>query len=346
MRGVIASLAIFFSLVALAAPAPAAPLRPGQFASREAVLAWMNDYRHHREPGHVPEAVHAISQLGIFKDPENAGAFVGFIAGVIATNPGPADELISRMLPLPPEDQWAIVQAIAYSGIPGWKPLLTRFAERLPARRLMVEKYLSGQLATLDQAGFEKSPGTFQKIGGFLGLHKEKKPVLLTPNAALLDVLWGYYMATGAFNPAISDIIALLPLSKDRDDVERLTLGGMAKYTLAANGARDAKLLAMLKSVAKYYPKNNKAIIEEVTEAAETVDLARLRKEALASIEELKRKGPGYKRDISMWGQIGEGALALGCIGAAAAGQIEFGIPCVVGGAMGSAGLHYWETQK
>jgi hypothetical protein len=83
-----------------------------------------------------------------------------------------------------------------------------------------------------------------------------------------------------------------------------------------------------------------------VIEAAETVDLARLRKEALASIDELKRKGPGYKRDVSLWGQIGQGALALGCIGAAAAGQIEFGIPCVVGGAVSSAGMRYWETQN
>ena len=102
----------------------------------------------------------------------------------------------------------------------------------------------------------------------------------------------------------------------------------------------------MLRSVAKYQPKDTKTELDEVIEAAETVDLARLRKEALASIDELKRKGPGYKRDVSLWGQIGQGALALGCIGAAAAGQIEFGIPCVVGGAVSSAGLRYWETQK
>ena len=120
----------------------------------------------------------------------------------------------------------------------------------------------------------------------------------------------------------------------------------MAKYTLAANAAKDAKLLAMLRSVAKYQPTDTKKELDEVIEAAETVDLARLRKDALASIDELKRKGPGYKRDVSLWGQIGQGALALGCIGAAAAGQIEFGIPCVVGGAVSSAGLRYWETQK
>jgi hypothetical protein len=345
MRGALAAFTIIV-LAVLAAPSAAAPLRPGELGSREAVLAWMNGYRAHRDPAHVPQAVQAMSQLGLFKDPENAGAFVGFIAGVIATNPAQAETLIARMLPLPPEDQWAVVQAIAYSEAPGWKNLLSAFTERLPARRLMIEKYLKGELPTLEQAGFAEEPGTFAKLGGYLGFGDNKKAVTLTPSPALLDVLWGYYCATGAFNPAIARIIELVSWAKDRDDVDKLTLGGMAKYTLAANAAKDPKLLAMLKSVAKHYPKETKAELDELIEAAETVDLARLRKEALASIDELKRKGPGYKRDVSLWGQIGQGALALGCIGAAAVGQIEFGIPCVVGGAVSSAGLRYWDTQK
>jgi len=344
---VLAAFATIFALLALAAPSMAAPLKPGELGSREAVLAWMNGYRTNRDPAHVPQAVQAMSQLGIFKDPENAGAFIGFIAGVIATNPAQAENLIARMLPLPPEDEWAVVQAIAYSELPGWKSLLRSFADRLSARRLMIEKYLNGQLPTLDQAGFTEEPGTFAKLGGYLGLgDKKPKTVALTPSPGLLDVLWGYYCATGAFSPSISRIIELISWAKDRDNVDRLTLGSMAKYTLAANAAKDARLLAMLRSVAKYYPKETKKELDEVIEAAETVDLARLRREALASIDELKRKGPGYKRDLSLWGQIGQGALALGCIGAAAAGQIELGIPCVVGGAVSSAGLHYWETQN
>lgn len=346
MYRVLAAVTTIVALAVFATPAMAAPLRPGELGSREAVLAWMNGYRASRDPAHVPQTVQAMSQLGIFKDPENAGAFVGFIAGVIATNPAQVEALIARMLPLPPEDQWAVVQAIAYSDLPGWKTLLRSVADRLPARRLMIDKYLDGQLPTLDQAGFSEEPGAFAKLGGYLGLGDKKKTVALTPSPALLDVLWGYYCATGAYNPAISRIIALVSWAKDRNDVDRLTLAGMAKYTLAANAAKDAKLLAMLKSVAKYYPKETKAELGEVVEAAETVDLAKLRKEALASIEELKRKGPGYKRDVSLWGQIGQGALALGCIGAAAAGQIEFGIPCVVGGAVSSAGLRYWDTQN
>ena len=349
MRRVIVALVVFGMLAATGwTPSRAAPLRAGELGSREAILGWMNGYRTKREPAHVPEAVQAMSKLGLLKDSENAGVFVGFMAGIIGTNPGQAEVLIGRMFPLPPEDQWALVQAIAYSGLPDWKGVLGRVADRMPSRSLMIGKYLKGELATLDQAGFEKTPGAFDKLGGYLGLDgkpKEKKAVL-APSPALLDLLWGYYCATGEFNPAVSRLIALLSWSTDRDDVDKLTLGGMAKYTLAANAARDPKLLAMLKSVAKHYPKDMKANLDEVIVAAETVDFARLRKNALASIDELKRKGPGSKRDISFWGQVGEGTLALGCIAAAALGQIEFGIPCVVGGAMTSAGLRFWDPQK
>ena len=349
MRRVIVALVVFGMLAATGwTPSRAAPLRAGELGSREAILGWMNGYRTKREPAHVPEAVQAMSKLGLLKDSENAGVFVGFMAGIIGTNPGQAEVLIGKMFPLPPEDQWALVQAIAYSGLPDWKGVLGRVADRMPSRSLMIGKYLKGELATLDQAGFEKTPGAFDKLGGYLGLDgkpKEKKAVL-APSPALLDLLWGYYCATGEFNPAVSRLIALLSWSTDRDDVDKLTLGGMAKYTLAANAARDPKLLAMLKSVAKHYPKDMKANLDEVIVAAETVDFARLRKNALASIDELKRKGPGSKRDISFWGQVGEGTLALGCIAAAALGQIEFGIPCVVGGAVTSAGLRFWDPQK
>ena len=347
MRRVLVVLIAVAAVAGAFAPASAAPVRPADLGSREAVLGWINGYRANRDPGHVPDAVQAMSRVGVFRDSENAGAFVGFVAGVLASNPAQAERLVDRMLPLPPEDQWVVVQAIAYSGLPDWRILLRQVAPRVPARARMIDKYLAGELPTLDQAGFEDKPGTFEKLGGYLGLgDKKAKRTVLAPTPGLLDVLWGYYCATGQFNPAVSRIIALMSWAKDRDDVDKLTLGAMAKYTLASNAARDAKLLGMLKSVAKDYPKELKANLDEVIEAAETVDLARLHKEALASIEELKRKGPAYKRDVSLWGQIGEGALALGCIGAAAAGQIEFGIPCVVGGAVSSAALRYWDTQQ
>jgi hypothetical protein len=82
-------------------------------------------------------------------------------------------------------------------------------------------------------------------------------------------------------------------------------------------------------------------ILREVADAAETADTGRIRKAAVAMIEDLRTKGPGSKREMAWWGQVGQTALSLGCIGAAVTGQVEFGVPCVVGGALSSAALKY-----
>ena len=326
---------------ALAAPAAAAPLRPGELGSSEAVLRWINVYRARRDLAHVPMAIHALSELGALRDPETSAVYVGFIAGIIGANPGKADELISKILPLPPEDDWALVRGIAYSGAPGWKDILTRLADRLPRRRLMIEKYVERKLPTLDDVVYAPSPTTMDKVRNFITLNKPAETVKLDASADVLDTLWGYYYASGSYGP-VSRILRMLPWSKDREDTERLTVGNMAKYTLASNAARDADLLAMLKASADRQPADVQPILKEVIEAAETMELSRIRKAALASIDDLKRKGPGSKRDISTWGQIGQGAVALGCIAAAATGQVEIGIPCVVGGALSSAALNYF----
>ena len=135
-------------------------------------------------------------------------------------------------------------------------------------------------------------------------------------------------------------------MSKNADEVELLTIGSMAKYTLASNASRDPRLLGMLRHAAEQAPKPVVAVLKDVIEAADTVETSRLRKEAMAALEELRRKGPAYKRHVTWWGQVGTGALALGCIAAAATGHIELGLPCVIGGAATSAGLKFWEQQQ
>jgi hypothetical protein len=36
----------------------------------------------------------------------------------------------------------------------------------------------------------------------------------------------------------------------------------------------------------------------------------------------------------------------VGCVAAAALGQVEVGIPCVIGGSVSSGALSLWEKQK
>jgi hypothetical protein len=342
-RGSVAFLIFLFAVLLQARPASATLSGHGGFTSSDAVMRWIMGYRLKPEPGKLPAAVRAMSQFGAFKDTESSGVYVGFIAGVLGANPARAEALFGKMLSIPETDQWAIVRSLAYSGLPEWKGVLRKFADRMPARKVMIEKYLDGRLPALDGIPLEKkNPTLWDKMTG-----KPSNPSEATfdHNPELLDTLWGIYFATGSEKP-ITRIVAMLPWSKDRDSADRLTVGSMAKFTLVNNAARDTGLLAMLKRASAQQPKETAPILKEVIDAAETMDGTRVRKEALASIEDLKRKGPGSKRDVSFWGQVGQGALALGCIVAATTGHIEFGLPCVVGGVASSAALSFWNNQQ
>ena len=323
-------------------PAAAAPQPNTPFASTDAMLRWINAYRHKPEPEGLPAVVRALSDLQAFKDTETSGAYIGFIAGVIGANPARAALLVAKMLPITPADHWVLVRAIAYSGASNWKELLATFVDRMPMRRAMIDKYLDGKLPTLNQIAYRPAkPGMLDKIKVTLNIGQDyKKPVAIVPTPELIDVLWGYYLATGTYAP-IARIIKLLPLANDKENVDNLTTGSAAKFTLASNAVRDLDLLAMLKCAVKNQPKDVALVLNDVIETAETVDTARMRKESLAAIDELKQKGPNSKRELTGLGQIGQGALSMGCVVAAATGQIELGIPCVIGGAAYSAGLQY-----
>ena len=344
---------IVFVVTDLWPAAATQPLRTIDLMTPDSVLRWINGYRQKPDPASVPDVVKALSRMSAFKDPETSGPYVGFIAGAIAANPERAQQLIGKMFPLPEENHWVIVRAIAYSAHPDWKHLLRVFAPRMPSRSVMISNYLRNRSPTLFQVAPRRMPTTGQKVRSYFsydtyfGDGKKKRPreeLELTPE--LLDTYWGYYFASGRYRP-VSRIVAMLPYSNDNNNVELLTLGNMAKFTLASNAVRDMKLLAMLRQAQqRNLPKATAAPLKEVITAAETVETGRLRKQAMASIEELRRKGPQSRREISRWGHIGTGALALGCIGAAALGQVALGLPCVVGGALSSAGLKYYDSQS
>lgn len=341
--------ALFAVVISALLVLPAAGSLPAgsDFASVDEVNRWMANYRAQPQPDRLPAAVRALARLGALKEAEGAGVYVGFIAGVIGANPDKAEDLIQRMLAATDTEQWAIVRAIAYSGHPDWKLWLHKFAERMPTRKVMIDKYLEGGLQKLENVPLERrAPTLWEKLRSGLGWESERPALEITfeKSPELLDTLWGYYFGTGSARP-IGRIIALLPWANDHDSVDKLTIGNMAKYTLASNASRDGELLAMLKRAHKRQTGKIASVLGEVIFAAETMETALLRKQALAAIEELKRKGPGYKRDISTWGQIGQGALALGCIVAATTGHVELGLPCIIGGAASGAALSVWSGQ-
>lgn len=312
--------ALAFILLLVLGPASVDAAAPkGPFKSQQDVLKWISGYKAHPEPKRLPEAVRAMSGMGVFRDLEQAGLYVGFIAGVLGSNSAKAEALIAAMFPVPPEDQVVIIRAIAYSGIPEWKALLEKFVERMPARKVLIQHHLYGKAPTLQTLPLNESP-------------------------AALDTLWGFYFATGSPEP-VRRILTVLTWSRDSNDVEKLTLGSMAKWTLATNAQKDKDLLDLLKRELNRQPKETLRELREVITAAETFETGKLRKDAVASIEELRRKGPQSVRSASYWGQAGQTALALGCVVAGVMGHVEVGIPCIITGAVSSAALKLMTPQ-
>ena len=286
-----------------------------EFAKAEDVLKFINDYRANPQPDKLPQIVRAMGNLGLFRDLDMAGVHVGFIAGVLGSNPDKTERLITEMFPMPPEDQVVLIKAIAFSGLANWKSVMERFIERMPARNGLIRKYLYGDGKVLADLPLEGS-------------------------SFVLDAHWGYYFASGNPEP-VRRIVSTLAWAKDKNNLEKLTIASMAKWTLATNASRDKDLMDILKAEVNRQPKEIRVEVSEVIDAAETYETQRLRKNALASIEELKAKGPQSGRDMAWWGTAGQTALALGCIAAGATGHVEVGLPCVLGGAASTAALKY-----
>jgi hypothetical protein len=310
----LAAVALAVSIVGDADAAKKKKPQPTPFMRPEIVLSWINDYRHDPTPERLPAAFKAMREQGQFKEVEQAGIYIGFMAGVLGSNPDTAEKLVTDMFPMPPPDQVVVVKAIAYSGLADWKDLLGKFVERMPARKVIIERYMYGKLPVLRDLPLDNPMG--------------------------VDANWGYYFATGSSEP-IQRLVRTLAWSREKNNVEKLTIGSMVKWTLAQNASKDHDLLSYLKTSLPHQPDEVAKPLGEVIEGAETFELAQIRKDALASIEDLKTKGPENARNFSWWGQAGQTVFALGCVAAGVTGQVYLGVPCVVGGALSNVALKY-----
>jgi len=347
----VALVAVLLALVTPARAAVTPEIDPR--ASLGVVQQWIYNYRAKPDYAHVPAAVRVLFHSQTFKEPENAGIYLGFIAGAIGSNPAKSEQLVNSFFPVAPEDEWVIVRAIAYSGLPDWRNLMRKVAPKMPGRKVMIDAYLEGKLPTLANIPLEETkPGMLDKLRGVFTTNpfaKDDKKVKMVQtfasNQDLLDTLWGYYFATGSHLPILR-IMQMLPWTKSRDTIDKLTVGSMARYTLASYAVRDAGLRDFLRGELARQPKAVAVPLGEVLEAADTVQLGTLRKDALAAVEEIKTKGSDSRRNLDFWGQVGVGAVALGCVSAAALGQVAVGIPCVIGGSASQGLLQFWEKQQ
>ena len=308
-------------------PAEASPEPQGAFASPERLTDWISSYRKHPKPSRVPAAVHAMREFGLFSDEEKAWFCTGFIAGVLGTNPKDGPGLIAKMFPMPDKEQAVIIRAIAYSGRPDWRELLEKSSAKMPLRRPLIDDFLAGKRPTLVELPLDH--------GGSPGIY----------------ALWGYYVATGQHEPVVR-IMQALRWSKNKDDggfsfrkvfsgwgndpsaVDKITIGGTAKWTLASYAERDRELLNLYRVEYERQPKEIATPLKDVIEAAEIFESEKIRKDQFGAIEDAQKARMTNEAGMSKGATAGSIAIATGCVAASALGQAYIAVPCVIGGAL------------
>jgi len=291
------------------------------FQSRERLLGWINHYRDDPQPHRVAGAIRDMARLGVFRDLDRAGVYIGFFAGVLAANQIKAPDIIAGVFPLAPEDQVVVIQAIADSGLPEWRDLLGRFAERMPARQILIRAYYDGSKSPLATLPLDDSP-------------------------AVLDAWWGRYFASGGYEPILK-MLPALAWTRETSSLERLTIGNMTQWTLAANASRDKALRDYLRAEIYRQPPRIAKPLERTVTAAETFTVNKLRKTAIARIAARKAKGPPKERGWAWWSQIAGTTIAVGCIVAGASGAgAAVGLPCLIGGTLSNAATNLLRAEE
>jgi hypothetical protein len=308
------------------APEPrqtAAPLP--SFSTPDGLLEWVYNYRSHKAPSRVPEAVRAMRELGLFRDEEKEAFCTGFIAGVLGDNPKDGPRLVAKMLPMPDKDQAVLIRAIAYSGRPDWRDLLTKYKDRMPLRGPLIDSYLSGQAKPLMQVELNET--------------------------TVIYTLWGYYVATGQYQPVVR-IMQALRWSKNKNDggfsvkkifsgwkndpsaVDKISTGATAKWTLASYAERNRDLLSLYRAEYERQPPEISKPLRDVIVAAEAFESEKVRKDQFGAIEDAQKLQATNEAGMSKAATAGSIAIATGCVAASALGQFYIAVPCVIGGAL------------
>jgi hypothetical protein len=299
----------------------------GGFSSPDQLMDWISNYRDHKEPWRVPAAVHAMNDFGLFGDEEKGWFCIGFIAGVLGSNPKDGPALVPKMFPMPDKEQAIIIRAIVYSGRPDWRELLEKNASRMPLRRPLIDDFLNDKRPTLMTLPLD--------TGGSPGIY----------------ALWGYYVATGQHEPVVR-IMEALRWSKKKSDsgfsfrkvfsgwgrdpsaVEKITTGGTAKWTLASYAERDRQLLALYRAESGRQPEEIAEPLKDVIKAAEDFESEKVRKDQFGAIEDAQRQKLSNEAGMTKGATAGSIAIATGCVAASALGQAYIALPCVIGGAL------------
>ena len=238
------------------------------------VLKWMNSYRSKPDPMRAALAIHQLSGFGELRNQESAGVMPASPPAYSPPIRQSAQALVTRCCQCRPRinGSWCVRLPIPASRPGGCRHRHSRHAgagartDAAEIRRRHCRRCDNSRLTAHHRTGPIVSLNTCRSMRS-----RRLCRQCLRPSPELLDTFWGF--TTTGDTAALQNIISLLPWSTDRDNVQRLTLGGMAKYTLAENASRIGPARDD-QNGSRPEPKDVQPVLDQVIEAADNVDVS------------------------------------------------------------------------
>jgi hypothetical protein len=192
---------------------------PADFADAAALEDWMAHYHLKPEPQRLPRAIEALVRAGALEGEARLKPAAAFVAALIAEDDASLAKLSEAIAEAPIAKQRLLAQAIALSGRPHWRRLLTELKRAVPARALEIETLLAAPEApTTLSAAFDEA-------------------------GVVLDMVFAHFMATGS-ETAFRRILAAVDGSLEGVPVAAST-AAKARASLAWHLASDPRLLEL-----------------------------------------------------------------------------------------------------
>jgi len=188
-----------------------------EFKSQEKFSDWITFYYENPEPNRIPDAVEYMSKSGVLDKKNAISPIFGFLSGVFRKNPEKINSWLRDLRNLKENHFGVIILGLWYSGLPDSKSRASSLLDKHPKLKPEFGFVNQGSPITIEEIPLEQGPW-------------------------VLDALWGEFMATGEEIP-VQRIISALPWSDVKGDINRLMVGGSARWSLTSNAIQHKKVL-------------------------------------------------------------------------------------------------------
>lgn len=207
-------LALIFLLAAVA-PAIAGTV----FRSQSDASQWSTFYYQKPEPNRLPDFIKYMSKSGVLDNRNALPPIFGFLSGAFRNNPSKVASWIDQLSSLKEQHLGVVILGLWYAALPESQKMTYAILNKHPKLKPNFEFLYNGAPMTIEQISLEQGPW-------------------------VLDALWGKFMATGDSAP-VERIISALPWADVKGDIDRLLVGGAARWSLTSNAIQHKQVLSV-----------------------------------------------------------------------------------------------------